>query len=582
MGPAAEGLSWGEDLGGINERSIAAAVHQAHQQLENLAYIDFPWSRYQSAQASGLETLAQHLGQKLKAMLSAAEQANARYVATGYAGHDLDWASQHIGRCRQIGVVFSCLLTTDFKAPSGQEWYPIAMPYPEGIGPAERTSTAYKTLQQIWHCIATKCTPRNSDATLLLPGNQRLWHQLFQPSKQTSNQDKAARLIAEEHCNGRSVIQVIRTLSSNNSSESFELDADNFRLSAGNHQVTSIPNQGLIRYSLNLKHSHRTPLAYRDVALHFKRLRYLELPSSIAITGSPGDHSRGKNSLCISEEPWWDLRTTGGCYDGGTTGYFDGLYDDLPIPYYLAINPLILDRITLRLQQLAEIGADGILQHLQQAKSQYLGIFEFRLGEEKVGALHPSLPKDWDVRPLGGLRTKIGILTQARRLGTNYGKGWGQRGFTGLRRKISVDWHLDKLSLITQTAPRLGMAMENVHQQSYISEKPFDMLCSGVVPITYASPNHTLHRFLEPGSHLNVYGLKIGDTLDRIQQFTPDSSVAASIHKTATKLAKLFSSSSVRNTTLKQVADRCEHWVLHQCRTKAYRCDPVSPQDNGA
>jgi len=573
MGFAADDALWGGDLGGINERSIAAAVHLAHQQLEQISYIDFPWSRYQSAQESGLEKLSQGLEQKLQVMLRSAEQSNARYVATGYAGDDLTWACQRIGRCRQIDVVFSCLLTTDFKAPSGQRWYPIAMPCPEGTAPKDQSTAAYNTLQQIWRYIHAERAPKSANAALLLPGNQRLWRQLFQPCSQNSNRDKTAQLIAEEHGNGRSVIQIIRTLSVINSPEAFELDANNFKLLAKNHQDASVPKRGSIHYSLNLKHSHRTPLAYRDIAVHCTRLRHLELPSSIAITGSPGDNNRGSNSLCISEEPWWDLRSCGGRYETGETGYLDGLYDDLPIPYYLAINPLILDRITLRLQQLAEIGEKGILEQLQQAKIQYLGIFEFRLGDGKVGALHPSLPQEWTVRPLSGLRTKIGILARAKGLGTNYGKGWGQRGFTGLRRTISVDWHLDKLHLIRQNSPMLGMAIENVHQRSYVSEKPFDMLCSGVVPITYASPNHALHRFLEPGSHLNVYGLKIGETLDAIQQFTPEPSVAESIHKTAITLSKIFSSRAARDTTLKRVADRCERWVLHQCRTRAYRAD---------
>jgi len=572
IGSAAGSEAWGESLGGINERQIADAVQLAQQQLEHITYIDFPWSRYQSAQAAGLDALSQELELRLQSMLGAAEQANARSVATGYAGDDLAWAARQIGRCRQISVVFSCLLSSDFMAPAGQTWYPIAMPWQEGPGAADCPATAYSALQQIWRCIAAKQPPDCGHEGLLLPGNPRLWRQLFEASSRNSDRNKAAQLIAEEHGGGRCVFQIIRTLNSTNSHEAFELDANNYRLSARYHKRLSAPRLGAIHYSLSLKHSHRTPLAYREVAEHCSRLRRSELASSIAITGSPGDHTRGRPSLCISEEPWWDLRTAAGCYARGTTGYLDGLYDDLPIPYYLAVNPLVLDRITLRLEQLAEMGEKGILEQLQQAKIQYLGIYEFRLGNEKEGSVDPSLPKE-TIQPLSGLRTKIGVLAAARGLGTNHGKGWGRRGFTGLRRQISVDWHLDKLHLIRESSPRLGMAIENVHHNSYVSEKAFDMLCSGVMPITYAGPKHALHRFLEPGAHLNVYGLKIRDVLDAIEQFTPGPSAAESIHRTAVALTTIFSSKAARDTTLQRLADRCERWVVQQCRTRAYRAE---------
>ncbi len=579
-GLSAIGILWGDDLAGCNEQALGAAVSAAGAQLAEVAYVAFPWSRYQATMADGELNLAQQLEHQLEALLEKAVTSKARHVITAYGGADLDWAREQIGCCTTITIVFSCFLTREFQSPARQHWHPIAMPCADGTSLDASTPLPYRQLQQIWQAVEAGQPAEMPQNPLQLPGNPELWQQLFSGKAhgRTKSQRiaaKAAALIAEEHGNQRCVIQILRTLNSN-TAEAFSLDANNLRLAVGVHPKASAQGRvNQIAYALSLKHSHRTPLAYRQIAELCPRLRLVERPSSIAITGSPGDNNRGSNSLCISEEPWWDLRSCGGRYKTGETGYLDGFFDDLPIPYYLAINPLILDRITLRLQRLAEIGEKGILEQLQRAKFQYLGIFEFRLGDGMVGALHPSLPQEWTVRPLSGLRTKIGILARAKGLGTNHGKGWGQKGFTGLRRRISVDWHLDKLHLIRQTSPMLGMAIENVHQTSYVSEKPFDMLCSGVVPITYASPNHALHRFLEPGSHLNVYGLKIGETLDAIQQFTPEPSVAESIHKTAIKLSKIFSSRAARDTTLERVADRCERWVLHQCRTRAYRADAL-------
>jgi hypothetical protein len=109
------------------------------------------------------------------------------------------------------------------------------------------------------------------------------------------------------------------------------------------------------------------------------------------------------------------------------------------------------------------------------------------------------------------------------------------------------------------------MAIENVHVHSYVTEKTFDMLCFGVVPITYASPSHVLHGYLEPQAHLNTYGRKLGDILQAIEHFQPDEATAKAIHRSASRLANLFGSSEARASTLDRVAERCEQWVLRQC-----------------
>jgi len=44
------------------------------------------------------------------------------------------------------------------------------------------------------------------------------------------------------------------------------------------------------------------------------------------------------------------------------------------------------------------------------------------------------------------------------------------------------------------------------------------------------------------------------------------------------KLVKLFSSNAARDTTLEQLAHRCERWVVRQYETKAYRTNPRSFQ----
>jgi hypothetical protein len=574
-------MPWGDDLAGRNEQALAAAITATAAPLAETATVLFPWSRYQRALMNAERDLARQLEGQLAGLLERAAAAGARQVITTYAGPDLAWAGETVGGYSAITAVFSCLLTDGFQPPADQRWHPIALPRPAAAagkqGTVEATtSLPYQHLQQIWQAVQAGEPPAVPRGSLLLPGNQELWRQLFAgvgTDKRKAHEEaaRAAVLLAEEHGEQHGVIQILRMMGSN-AAEAFSLDANNFKLRAGAHpQAIGQGRADQIAYVLHLKKSHRTPLAYRQIAERCPRLRCVDLPSSIAITGSPGDHNRGHNSLCISEEPWWDLCSCGGHYGAGETGYLDGIFDDLPIPYYLAVNPLILERISVRLAHLAAMPTDAILQRLNQAPIRYLGIHEFRLGQDKTGTVHPSLRQHRELRALSALRTKIGIHARARGLGATHGKGWGKRGFQGLRRNAFADWHLDKLQLIRSCAPRLGMAIENVHQRSYVTEKPFDMLCSGVVPITYAGPGHTLHRYLDADAHLNLHGSSLGTALEAIAHFQPSAAVAEAIQTSASRLAALFGCSAARETTLERVAERCERWVLQQCRNRTYR-----------
>lgn len=568
---------WGNDLAGRNEQVLAAAAGALARHHNQFWHVAFPWNRYQDVQLKGEIQQIHELEHHLEEIIKQAILAGKEHVITTYAGGDLDWAGEYIGRCITINSVFSCLLTCDFRLPAGQSWYPISLPFADVKALPLLASSHYRILHRIWQAVYAGNVPEVHQGSLLLPGNQILWEQFFMRDGHDTRVDfsmveNAAQLIAEEHGDQRCAIQILRTINSA-ASDTFVLDSNNLKLSNSPHlsDLGGRRNKIRIAYSLQSRHSHRTPLAYRQIADRCQHLIALNMPSSIAITGRVGCQFLGERSLCISEEPWWDLRFSGGVYTAAETGFLDGFFDNLPIPYYLAINPLVLDRLYLRMSLLANTPIDAILQRLLAAKQHYLGISELRLSRDKSGWVHPSLSPGLELRPLSHFRTKIGIVARARGLGTNHGKGWGRRGFQGLRRNAFIDWHLDKLLLIRSSQPLLGMAIENVHHLSYLTEKPFDMLCSGVVPITYASSSHSLHRYLEPCSHLNLYGLSLEQALLAIEHFLPTEVVAKAMQKSATRLACLFASSAALESTLDQVAERCEGWVLAHCRANSFQ-----------
>lgn len=588
-----ERISWGDDLAGINEQALAAVAEQTKRQLEGIAYLAFPWSRLHNAMVGAQHEIVGGLERTLQQLLEAAVKSDASQVITCYAGANLEWAREKIGSYQAIKTVFSCFLTIDFRGIKLQNWHPVPLLHTDFSYSSCRRDKPqlYKHLQTIWQSIRCIEPSPVQQGELVLPGNQHLWHKYFAGEQAR----EAAQLIAEEHCGSHCAIQFLRTLGSDPYDDAFILDSNNLKLSQtaqvpapidsacirsanvdlAEDQVNQKPDilRSLIGYSLELSKSHRTPLAYRQILSRSTHLYYARSASSVAITGSPGDQRDDPISLCISEEPWWDLQTRGGQYKDTETGYFDGLFDDLPIPFYLAVNPLIMDRIRLRLELMASRSDESIHQQLLRAKTPYLGIHAYRLRQDQVGYVDPGLASAQQVLPLSGLRTKIAIHARSRGLGLTYGKGWGVRGFKGFRRDAFTDWHLDKLVLIRSKEPLLGMAVENVHHCSYITEKPFDMLCSTIVPIVYASPSHVLHRYLKPKSCLNIYGLGLREVLDSIEHYSPNIAVASAMRQTASELAELFACSDIVNATLELVAERIDRWVLMQLQSRPHVAD---------
>lgn len=576
---AKKNIQWGHDFAGYNEQALAEAVTAAKEQLDGITYIPFPWSRFQKAQANGEQEVKEELEKSLQEIIDNTTNANDVHIITTYAGPHQDWASAQIFRCKVITDVFSCFKTRDLILPAGKHWHPIAMPCPNSKGDTSLEPSSYQRLRNIWKSVQAGEIPIESMDELELPGNADLWQLLFNNKNRNARKwqnlsRNAAELINEEHGGQRCVIQILRTLKGSGEN-AFKLDENNIKLKSGCNLVSTEkakPEQ--ITYDLGLKGSHRTPLAYREIAERCQQLHKVKKRASISITGNSKDWKRGVKSLCISEEPLWDLRACRGTYRQGETGYLDNFFEDLPIPYYLAVNPLIHDRIRIRLELLAATSTTDILERLLNAHVHYLGIHEFRLSKQISGHVQSEGIVKEDIRSLSQLRTKIGIHARVRGLGPSYGKGWGLRGFQGLRREAFEDWHLEKLKLIRTKSPLLGMAIENVHTNNYLTEKPFDMLCNGVVPITYASPEHTLHCYLDEKSHLNLYKYKIADALDAIEHFNVKEETAEAIHNSAHRLANLFGMKAVVENTLERIAERTETWILQQRENNTYRTKP--------
>lgn len=117
------------------------------------------------------------------------------------------------------------------------------------------------------------------------------------------------------------------------------------------------------------------------------------------------------------------------------------------------------------------------------------------------------------------------------------GQDWG----VITQRQALPDWHLDKLAALDRQSYVVS-ALENTHLSNYVSEKLFDAFAVQAVPLYYAQPGHGAFSLVEDGSFVNLAGLSIEQTLEKIRNFSPDKIFFGRYCATQSRLAKLFAS----------------------------------------
>ncbi|WP_146591370.1 glycosyltransferase family 10 domain-containing protein [Puniceibacterium confluentis] len=301
------------------------------------------------------------------------------------------------------------------------------------------------------------------------------------------------------------------------------------------------------------RYAHRLPLAYAP-------LREMCRPA-ICVTEAAAQadllavaHSRdlpaaaaalqsGQRLVLLSEEPLWDtvwsadplrrrqsLDTPAGPVPFTVLNHATStVYDFARIPYFLLTDSAFFARYARWFARNATLSAADWRARLGAARWDVAFMAELR--QEAV------FDVDWPGRDLFGLgaaRTRIALAcNQGRVLRT--GAGWN----TLPRRQDLPDWHLEKfLDLDGQC--RLLSAIENTHQNNYVSEKIFDAYAVGAVPLYVAGPGHRVHDLVPGASFLNLYRLSAEAAAERIAGFVPDAAQIEAYGAAQARLAALF------------------------------------------
>lgn len=104
------------------------------------------------------------------------------------------------------------------------------------------------------------------------------------------------------------------------------------------------------------------------------------------------------------------------------------------------------------------------------------------------------------------------------------GKGWESEN----ARQSLADWHLNKIVTLSDDNFVVS-AIENTVLNNYISEKPFDALSLGALPVYWASESHRIHEFINSDSMINIAGLDFRDAARLILDFKPTISNAEAL-----------------------------------------------------
>ncbi len=312
------------------------------------------------------------------------------------------------------------------------------------------------------------------------------------------------------------------------------------------------------------KHGKRTPFAYpeyRQKFLHY--FEYVDHPeqAEYLITGFSFDFhdnveevfsllksNQALKLVVFSEEPLWDTLWSGDFQKpkGQIKSKVDGeevrldyhvlnhftsnIFEFENIPYFITTSNDYYVRYANLFSRNAKLNAIDFKKIWKCAHVRYAFFAEKRV-EKTYNASHNN-------GSITGLSIYRSLLAMQLELdgAIRKGVGWGD----GLKRQALPDWHLDKLATLDGQS-FIVSALENTHFSNYITEKLFDAFAAKAIPLYYAHPNHDVFRLAEEGSFINLAGLSVEESLEKIDSFAINKEFTDKYLSSQVRLAKLFS-----------------------------------------
>ena len=312
------------------------------------------------------------------------------------------------------------------------------------------------------------------------------------------------------------------------------------------------------------RHANRTPFAYSGYAQqlrkHFEYVTrpedadFLVLGFSIDIRENAREIARIQalrpqvQLVVVSEEPLWDTVWSGDFLSRKTAVNIGDqrieyhvlnhcttkIFDFVNIPYFLTTNDDYFVRYANFFKRNRQYTVSKIRALWSHAPIQAAFYAENRIGE-KFDIVLP----EHDIYGLCNFRTQIATSYPGQKV-IRVGQGWGET----VKRQAVPDWHLDKLTALDGNS-YIVSAIENTHQQHYVTEKIFDAFSVMGVPLYFSSSLHGVSRLLPEGAFVNLFGLSVQNAIMKAMSFEPNNEFVESYRQAQVKLADMFSDPSV-------------------------------------
>ncbi|MBN7787227.1 hypothetical protein JYP51_20040 [Ponticoccus gilvus] len=408
---------------------------------------------------------------------------------------------------------------------------------------------------RLWRILAAGAVPVFAQAgpeTLGLPGPAALWRQgaVFRDPQTGSEAELAETLRAEGAVRDRmetreeALAQIWMALGPEGLAHDIYALMAAHAGQAGAQRLLAAPSR--IGRRIRVYHlgprAARSPLGYAPLArLAEGRVTRAETPgeADVLLTGwnrdlaenpelvAAGlDRNPGLRCMVISEEPLWDTVWSDGfdtrdrpfrCGDHHATYRFlnhvtSGIFDFAHLPYFLLTDDRYIPRYIRLLGQYARMRPRTLLDRWTRIVISAAFVAE-RRDDPEFDVSDP----DRGILGLSRYRSQVAELTEHPKT-WRIGKGWP--GHVAPRQELP-DWHLEKLALLDGRV-RLCAAYENTHLRSYVSEKVFDAMAVGAMPVCYAAPDHRLFDLVHPHAMLNTYDQPARTAASWVDWFEPE------------------------------------------------------------
>lgn len=256
----------------------------------------------------------------------------------------------------------------------------------------------------------------------------------------------------------------------------------------------------------------------------------------------------GQRLVLLSEEPFWDsvwaddpltreqsVETALGSLPFVFLNHVTSdIYAFDRIPYFLLTDYAYATRFACWFKDNARLSTGDWARRFAAAEWDLAFVAEYR-DEPRFDVAYAEA----GLIGLGRWRTRLALGCNDGRV-LRMGAGWN----TLPRRQTLPDWHLEKYLDLNGRCAVLS-AVENTYHRCYITEKMFDSLAIGAMPLYVAGRDHRIRELVPEGAFVDLHGMTPEDAAARVSGYRADTADLSAFCEAQARMSALFNAPSL-------------------------------------